>query len=323
MIKKVIKLLDNAKNVSIYTHINTDCDAIGSSLALREVLLQKGKNVDVFVNSDFPSNFSFYGDLSFINQKTCIEKYDLVVCLDCATEGRLGKYKFNYRKGIKNTLSIDHHTFSNENYCKLNYLKEASSTCEILFDIFSQMNVFVTEKIARMLLSGILTDTGRLTHSANSKTFMIVSKLLKFSKINIEEVTTPLFNSISINVFSLIKKAYEKIEFYADKKLALIMFSQEDYKETNTKLDDIDAIPDMPLQIDDVKFSIVASEDDKGYFRVSFRSKGELSARKVSESFGGGGHLNASGCKIFGTFDDVKQRLLDNTFEVLGWENDK
>lgn len=322
MINKVIQLLSDATNVSIYSHINTDCDAIGSSLALREVLLSMGKNVDVFVNSDFPSSFSYYGDLSFINQKTCTEKYDLAVCVDCATEGRLGKYKYSYRKGVKNTLCIDHHTMSNEKYCKTNYIRESSSTCEILFEIFSQMNVFITEDLARILLSGILTDTGKLTHSATSKTFATVSKLLKYGKIKIEDVTTPLFNSMSINVFNLIKRAYEKIEFYADKKLAVIMFSQEDYKETETKLDDIDAIPDIPLQIDDVKFCIVASEDDQGYFRVSFRSKGELSSRAVAETFGGGGHLNASGCKIFGSFDEVKQQLLTNTFEVLGWKND-
>ena len=320
MNNKVIALLGESKNISIYSHINTDCDAIGASLALREVLLSMGKCVDVFVNSDFPSNFSFFGDLSFINDKTCTEKYDLVICVDCATEGRLGKFKYTYRKGVKNTLCIDHHTLSNERYCRTNYIKEASSTCEILFDIFSQMNVFITEKIAKYLLAGILTDTGKLTHSATTKTFNIVSKLLKFGKIRIEDITLPLFNSMTINVFNLIKKAYEKIEFYADKKLAIIMFSQEDYKETKTKLDDIDAIPDIPLQIEDVKFCIVASEDDQGYFRVSFRSKGELSARAVAETFGGGGHLNASGCKIFGSFDEIKDKLLNNAFETLGWK---
>ena len=128
---------------------------------------------------------------------------------------------------------------------------------------------------------------------------------------------------MSLNVFNLIKKAYDKIEFYAGSKLAMIMFSRADYVETQTKMDDIDAIPDMPLQIDNVKFSIVASEDDKGFFRVSFRSKGDISAREVAETFGGGGHLNASGCKIFGSFDEIKQKLLDSTLQVLGWENDK
>ena len=323
MINKIINILNSAKNVSIYTHINTDCDAIGSSLALREVLIEKGKNVDIFVHSEFPSNFDFYGDLSFINKKSCTEKYDVSICLDCATEGRLGKYKFTYRKGIKDSINIDHHTLSNEKYCRINYVKEASSTCEVLFDIFVAMKVFINSNVAKLLLSGILTDTGKLMHSATSNTYSVVSKLLKYGRFKIEDITTPLFNSMSLNVFNLIKKAYNKIEFFAENKLAMIMFSQEDYKETNTNLDDIDAIPDMPLQIDDVKFCIAASDDGQGYFRVSFRSKGDISAREVAESFGGGGHPNASGCKIFGTFDEIKQQLLDSALQILGWKNDK
>ena len=66
---KVIELLESANSVAIYAHINTDCDAVGSSLALREVLLQLGKKADVFVHSNFPSNFDFYGNLDFYNKK--------------------------------------------------------------------------------------------------------------------------------------------------------------------------------------------------------------------------------------------------------------
>ena len=98
------------------------------------------------------------------------------------------------------------------------------------------------------------------------------------------------------------------------------MFSSDDFKKTSTTLDDVDVFPDIPLQLECVKFAILASEDDKGYFRVSFRSKGEISAKDVAESFGGGGHLNASGCKIFGTFNDVKETLLNNSLEILGWK---
>ena len=92
------------------------------------------------------------------------------------------------------------------------------------------------------------------------------------------------------------------------------MFSKQDFAETKTTLDDVDVFPDIPLQLENVQFAILASEDDKGYFRVSLRSKGEVSAREVAESFGGGGHLNASGCKIFGEFNEVKERLISSTF---------
>ena len=112
MFEKIIKLLNDAKNISIYSHINTDCDAMGSSLALKLALEQLGKNVDVYSNSDFPSNFKFYSEfMDGVNKKNC-EKYDLAVCLDTPNENRLGKYKFSYRKGVKNVVVIDHHYLS-------------------------------------------------------------------------------------------------------------------------------------------------------------------------------------------------------------------
>lgn len=319
-INEVAKLINEANKVSIYIHINTDCDAMGSSLALREALILMGKQADVYVNSNFPNNFKFYGDLDFVNKKSVEGKYDLAICLDSATEGRLGKYKFTYRKGVEKTLAIDHHHLSNEQFCKFNYIKESSSTSEILFELLIFMKVKLTPYICKCLISGILTDTGRFTHSIKPKTLMVVSKLLKYGTLKMEEITTPLFNSLTYEVFNLMQMAYQKMEFYSDKHLALIMFSREDFIKTSTTLDDVDIFPDIPLQLECVKFAILASEDDKGYFRVSFRSKGELSAKDVAESFGGGGHLNASGCKIFGSFEDVKNQLLNNTLEILGWK---
>lgn len=322
MLSKVAQVLKESQNVSIYTHINTDCDALGSALALKEALNFMGKKVDVYIHhSNFPMAFDFYGDLSFINQKTVEGRYDLAVCVDCATEARLGKYRFTYRKGVKKTLCIDHH-IANELFCKVNYVKQSSSTAEILFDILKTLNIHFTPTICKYLLSGIMTDTGKFMHSVTDKTLVVASKLLKFGKISIEEISTPLFNSMNMDTFNLLKKVYQKIEFYADNKLAIIMFNRRDFIDTNTTLDDTDAFPDILLQLKCVDFGILASEDDKGYFRVSFRSKGEISARAVAESFGGGGHLNASGCKIFGSFDDVKQQLIDNTLQILGWKND-
>lgn len=320
MLSQIADLIKKSNNVSIYTHINTDCDAMGSALALREALLSMGKNADVYVNSNFPNNFTFYGDLSHVNKKSISEKYDLAICLDSATEGRLGKYKFTYRKGVKTTLAIDHHHLSNEKFCKVNYVKEASSTAEILFELLIYMKVKLTPYMCKCLISGISTDTGRFTHSVKNKTFFTVSKLLKYGNLTMEEITNPLFNSLKFEVFNLMQLAYQKIEFYSEQKLALIMFSKEDFKRTSTTLDDVDIFPDIPMQLECVKFAILASEDDKGYFRVSFRSKGELSAKDVAESFGGGGHLNASGCKIFGSFEEVKQLLLNNSLEILGWK---
>lgn len=320
MFEKIIKLLNESNNISIYSHVNTDCDAMGSSLALKLALEQLGKKVDVYSNSDFPSNFKFYGShIDELNKKTC-EKYDLAVCLDTPNEGRLGKYKFSYRKGLKNVIVIDHHTLSNVKFSRFSYVLEASSTCEILYGVLKKLNIKFDKDICRFLLSGILTDTGKFSHSVTQKTIRIVSKLMTYGKIEMESITTPLFNSMSFNTFEMLKKVYKYIEFYSDNKFALVMFKREDFVECGTTLDDTNAFPDLPLQLEDVQFCILASEDDQGYFRVSFRSKGDISAKNVAEYFGGGGHPNASGCKIFGSYDEVKQRLIDSTLETLGWK---
>lgn len=320
MFEKIIKLFNEAQNISIYSHINTDCDAMGSSLALKLALEQLGKHVDVYSNSNFPSNFKFYGEhIDSVNKKTCV-KYDLVVCLDTPNENRLGKYKFTYRKGVKNVMVIDHHTLSNEKFARFSYVLEASSTCEILYGVLRKLRINFTTEISKFLLSGILTDTGKFTHSVTSKTLSIVSKLLSFGKMDMEDLTNPIFNSMSFSSFEMLKKLYKNIEFFCENKFALVMFRRADFVETGTTLDDTNAFPDLPLQLESVQFAILASEDDKGYFRVSFRSKGDISARSVAETFGGGGHPNASGCKIFGSYNEVKQKLIDSTINVLGWK---
>ena len=320
MKNKIIELLKNSNSVSIYTHINTDCDAIGSSLALREALLKMGKQVDIFVNSEFPNNFKFYGDLGFINQKSCKNGYDVSIVLDCANESRLGKYKYTYRKNVRNSISIDHHIFANEMFCKINYVKNSSSTCEIMYDILQSLEIEFTSYICKCLISGILTDTGRLSYSATNKTFKTIGKLLELGKLTIEEITAPLFKSMEFETFEMMKKGYQNIEFYSEGKVAILMFHYSDFVETNASMDNLNGFSDIALQLETVQFSILASEDDKGYFRVSFRSKGDISAKDVAMTFGGGGHTNASGCKIFGEYEEVKQKLLDSTFQILGWK---
>ena len=51
--------------------------------------------------------------------------------------------------------------------------------------------------------------------------------------------------------------------------------------------------------------------------KVSFRSKGEADVNKLAGVFNGGGHPTASGCSVFGKFEDVEKKVLDAAKEMI------
>jgi phosphoesterase RecJ-like protein len=67
---------------------------------------------------------------------------------------------------------------------------------------------------------------------------------------------------------------------------------------------------DLPRTIAGVEISILFSELEKNYFKLSFRSKGRFDVERVAGKFGGGGHINASGCTIRGDIDTIKRLVL-------------
>ena len=56
--------------------------------------------------------------------------------------------------------------------------------------------------------------------------------------------------------------------------------------------------------------TVVLTEDTPNFYFVSFRGNNNVRCDKVAESFGGGGHINASGCKIRGTMQNIKNRII-------------
>jgi phosphoesterase RecJ-like protein len=68
-----------------------------------------------------------------------------------------------------------------------------------------------------------------------------------------------------------------------------------------------------------VKVAILFREDKKVRDRinVSFRSKGDVDVNKIASSFGGGGHVRASGCILEGPLAEVERKVLARVEEML------
>ena len=131
-IEKICSILKSNKTFSIYTHINTDIDAIGSSLALKRALTKLGKTAHLFVDSIFPNNAYMFEDVDKINQEK-LSEYDCCVVLDCGDEARLGRLKYKYRKNVKTAICIDHHLENSVPVKNKLVDTNVSSTCELIY----------------------------------------------------------------------------------------------------------------------------------------------------------------------------------------------
>jgi len=310
---KILDIIAKNNNFAIYSHIKTDIDAIGCSLAMKRVLENMGKTAHVFIDSVLPSNSFFLNEIDKINAEKQ-KSYDVSIVLDCADAQRLGRNQFKFAKNIKTCFQIDHHK-GNPNFARHNIVDEnASSTCEMLYDFLTYSKIQIDREIATYLLSGIITDTGAFKYNSTSpKTLKTAAALLEKSGLKMDELTTPLLSSISREAFELIKLSLDKLEFVAGGKGAVIMLSREDLEKTEATFEDTNVLRDVPMRNKDlVLLAIATQKPQDGIYYVAVRSKGEYSARNVALEFGGGGHEQASGCKKDAPQAEVRKLLIES-----------
>ena len=233
---KVNELISSANTIAICSHINTDCDAIGSSLGLYHFLKNIGKKVDVFIDSVIPENIKFLDGIEIINDRK-YKTYDLFIALDSNDEFRLGNNRPLFYKYKNSSLQIDHHTEGNTQFCKVNIIQKASSTCEIIANFLFYIDAQINQTIAKCLIAGTYTDTGKLSYSsASHETFNIISRLLEQSGLSVDSVTYPLYNSVLKKEFEVRKLGYSRVEFFYDDKVAIICLSYDDIKKLDIEL---------------------------------------------------------------------------------------
>ena len=306
-----------ANVIAIATHINVDGDAMGSSLGLYNHLKNIGKSVDIFIDSVIPENLRTLPGVDEINNKK-YKNYDLLICMDSADEFRLGKNRELLHNYELKSVQFDHHEV-NTRYAKTNVIGVMSSASELFADYLFYTDSIITKDMARCLITGMYTDTGKLSFSSvTPKTFTVISRLLEESGINIEEVTYPLYNSVTKKEFEVRKLGYTKIEFYENDEIAIVALSYEDICKLDIELFMTKSLVDLALPLKTVKVVVLMTEFTPNTVFCSFRTKGDVSAKRLAMVYGGNGHPNAAGCKMRRCiFEAEKKGVIENAKKLL------
>ena len=295
------KILE-ADNLVITTHVNPDGDALGSSLALYQMLIKLGKNVDVLIDDDIPEAFSFLPDIEAI-QKPEKASYpaDYLIMLDVSKD-RIGQVLDKCQASI---INIDHHR-TNDGEADFLYLDaERAATAEIIYQLAQELAVTPDAAVALCIYTGISTDTGNFRFS-NTSAFT-----LRAAGDMVEAGAKPNIVSEALEKRSFKEvldraKAMETIEMSMDGRVAGIYIDNALYEALDTTEGFIDGV----RIIDGVDVAILMKEVETGRCRVSMRSKG-VDVSSIATEFGGGGHIRAAGCTIEEPLSIAKGKLLE------------
>ncbi|MBO5363268.1 MAG: bifunctional oligoribonuclease/PAP phosphatase NrnA [Clostridia bacterium] len=301
--------LKQAKSVAIFSHTRPDGDAYGSSMALSRALSAIGIENCVCNDSDVPSNLAFVTELEGVLKKPSFEP-DVLIAVDCAEEARLGELAYYFRLSAKKatTINVDHHV-SNTRYAKYNYVRDCAANCLNIYRLIKDMGAPIDKKTAEYLLMGILTDSGNFSHDdVNEEVLSVAADLVK-SGADICRYNYELFKKQPKQRAALYADVMGKMRYFHDERLALIVVSQEQMQKHGANYGMTEGFVDFPLNVDTVEVAASLLEMRKGQYKISLRSKTYADVNKIAGVYGGGGHVRAAGCMLYGDLEEVIDKL--------------
>ncbi len=303
-IERAWAALSEMDNVLVLTHAVPDGDAIGSLFALYLALKKMGKRV--FVHTDRVPALMGY---AVVPEAYSDGEPDYVVTVDVGDKKLLQK-EDRERYGDRVDLNIDHHG-TNVMFAKETYVDpSASAASEALFDIFTYGGLELDAAIAACLYTGVSTDTGCFRYAnVTPKTLRVTACLLE-TGIDAAGLNTLLFETKTRPYVRFERAAMNALKVSADGKIALMVITQDMYRDAGIDEADTQGINALPRTIEGVLAGLTLKEKENGVFHASVRTKPPLIASDICAVFGGGGHRYAAGCEFGTDLEEAKTKLL-------------
>lgn len=319
--RKLRRLLDGVRRVSIVCHVSPDGDALGSSLALCRVLTSMGLSVRVITPDMPPRNLMFLpgadsiiigSQIPDVAERT-LASAEVIFCLDFNDLRRVDRLAPMITASRARLVSVDHHLDFAMNAFIAVSDPSSSSTCALLYHLLAESGLEdrIDKDAATCLYAGMMTDTGNFSYNSNSPDLYLIIARLLAKGIDKDEIYRRAWNESSESRLRICGYALsEKMELFRDLHTSLITLSADELKSMNYSRGDTESIVNQPLAIPGIDCSIFLREDRENFVKVSMRSTGDIPVNRFcSEFFGGGGHLNAAGGEFHGSLDDCVARV--------------
>ena len=333
--KTLERLLDESSNIVVCAHQNPDGDAVGACLGCAALLRSLGKQASIVLPDMFPDYLKWLpncGDITIHERQpkeaqALVGAADTLLCLDFNSAGRLAGMAPLLESSDARRIMIDHHP---EPELPVDFAvthPEMSSTCEVLFRIAWQMELFdrLGTDFAVPVYCGMMTDTGGFQYNSNDPAIYFIICQLLTKGIDKDKIYRNVFNNYSYNRMRLLGFVlYRRLKYVPQKGVAYFILTRGDLMGFHFIKGDLEGVVNMPLQIKGTRLSMSFREDSekKDLVWVSLRSVDDFSCTEFAQRhFNGGGHRNASGGRLFCKIHEVEaivQKAISELPDIQG-----
>jgi phosphoesterase RecJ-like protein len=287
----------------VTSHEAPDGDALGSLLAMQLALEQLGKDTVMFLGgtSPLPGEYRFLEleHRGLRRERPADLGERVLVALDCASESRVGA-DVDLVAAAPFTINIDHH-HDNPRFGSVNLIVEdASSTGEVLADVFHELGVRLAPEIAEALYIALVTDTGRFQYTNTSpKTLRLAAELVE-AGADVHRVFQGVYENVQFSKLKLLARALDHAQVLQGGEIVVSHLVRADFDDVGASEPYSEGIIDVLRSVEGALVSALIREppprDGAPSRKVSLRSSvDEVDVSAIARKSGGGGHREAAG----------------------------
>jgi bifunctional oligoribonuclease and PAP phosphatase NrnA len=323
---EVLGELSSAEKLIVVTHENLDGDALGSLIAMQEILASQGRDSLMFIDETelpLPQEYRFF-ELSGLVQSPPEDLDErTIVFLDCGNLERNPAEAF--RRPGAHIVNIDHH-HDNTRFGTVNYvLPEASCTAEIVWDLMFGLGVRATVNIADALYVGLITDTGRFMYENTGPRAHEMAADLIHRGVDVHEIYRRVYEGVPYGKLALLARGLAKVARYDGGRLTVTELDAHDFEQSGAEESYSEGVIDHLRAVEGtlvaalIRERISADGDDGARPRkVSLRASDErVDVSAIARAQGGGGHRQAAGFSTSMSWDEVVAFLRDEVAQQL------
>lgn len=309
MLREMNDRLKNAGAVAITGHVRPDGDCIGSTLGFYNYVRDNYPRIDVELYLQKPgAEFSYLENIDKIKTEmdNGDKQYDIFFVFDCGAIDRFEPFKELLNR-TKYTVCIDHHV-TNDGFADENIVvPDLSSTCELLYTCLEDERI--SKACAECLYTGIICDTGIFKYQSTTSETMRIAGRLMDKGINHTHIIDDGFYTKSHQQNQIMGRALMESVVFHGGKCIYSAVTQETMKFYGLQGSQMGMVIDQLRNTCGVEAAIFMYEFPEGGFKVSMRSKDYIDVSRVCSFFGGGGHVRAAGCTMYGTVNEIINKL--------------